>query len=261
MPTSYPTPGFGRRVVPLLALALAGVLALCLKVWPQIPAMPLPAEVAALPRAAILALLLVNPLLLALLGAALGAVLAHRIGLRSLLAGTAPSGGGRVVWWTAAATGLGLALLITALDALWAPHLGAEWQALRQREAQAASLATLLSSVLYGGLTEEVMMRWGLMSLVAWGLWRLGGGRGTPARWVMALAMTVAALAFAAGHLPALASLLAPTPGLVARTLLLNTLAGMVFGWLYWRHHLEAAMLAHATTHLGFFGVALLLTR
>ena len=48
MPTSYPTPRFGRRVVPLLALALAGVLALCLKVWPQIPAMPLPAEVAAL---------------------------------------------------------------------------------------------------------------------------------------------------------------------------------------------------------------------
>ena len=97
--------------------------------------------------------------------------------------------------------------------------------------------------------------------LLAWGLWRLGGGRGTPARWVIALAMTVAALAFATGHLPALASLLAPTPGLVARTLLLNTLAGMVFGWLYWRHHLEEAMLAHATTHLGFFGVALLLTR
>jgi hypothetical protein len=29
-----------------------------------------------------------------------------------------------------------------------------------------------------------------------------------------------------------------------------NTVAGSLFGWLYWRHGLEAAMLAHAGAHL-----------
>jgi hypothetical protein len=34
---------------------------------------------------------------------------------------------------------------------------------------------------------------------------------------------------------------------------LLNALGGVLFGWLFWRRSLEAAMVAHATTHVGFF--------
>ena len=29
-----------------------------------------------------------------------------------------------------------------------------------------------------------------------------------------------------------------------------NTLAGLVFGWLFWRHGLEAAIVAHALAHV-----------
>ena len=32
---------------------------------------------------------------------------------------------------------------------------------------------------------------------------------------------------------------------MVARTVLLNAVAGVVFGWLYWKRGLEMAMLAH----------------
>jgi ABC-type sulfate transport system permease component len=68
----------------------------------------------------------------------------------------------------------------------------------------------------------------------------------------------VAALIFAAGHLPVVVSQLELTLAIAARTLLLNTLAGLLFGWLFWRHNLEAAMVAHASTHLGFAGWRLL---
>jgi hypothetical protein len=37
---------------------------------------------------------------------------------------------------------------------------------------------------------------------------------------------------------------------LVTRALTLNGVAGIAFGYLYWRHGLEAAMLAHMSTHL-----------
>jgi membrane protease YdiL (CAAX protease family) len=65
---------------------------------------------------------------------------------------------------------------------------------------------------------------------------------------------------FAAGHLPAVAAQLDLTPAIVARTLVLNGVAGLLYGWLFWRRHLEAAMVAHACTHLGLAAWRLLTT-
>jgi hypothetical protein len=45
---------------------------------------------------------------------------------------------------------------------------------------------------------------------------------------------------------------------LLARTLLLNGIAGVVFGWLFWKYCLECAMLSHAGVHLVLFSGALL---
>ncbi|MBS0123281.1 CPBP family glutamic-type intramembrane protease [Thetidibacter halocola] len=56
----------------------------------------------------------------------------------------------------------------------------------------------MLIGVLYGGLTEEVMLRWGLMSLLA--VWMLCLMSSARAIWSATL---IAALAFAATHLPA----------------------------------------------------------
>ena len=38
----------------------------------------------------------------------------------------------------------------------------------------------------------------------------------------------------------------------------MNAIVGFAFGWLYFRRSLEAAMLAHATVHLTWSGLALL---
>lgn len=79
-----------------------------------------------------------------------------------------------------------------------------------------------------------------------------GGSPGQPSALVAWLAIAVAAAVFALGHLPALAQSLELSAPVVARTLGLNLLAGLAYGWLFWRRSLETAMLAHATTHVGF---------
>ena len=63
--------------------------------------------------------------------------------------------------------------------------------------------------------------------------------------------MTASALLFAAGHLPVLYVLLPGAPSWVTPLVLAaNAVPGMLFGWLYWRRGLEAAMIAHALAHL-----------
>ncbi len=60
------------------------------------------------------------------------------------------------------------------------------------------------------------------------------------------MAIVLAALAFGVGHLPAaIASGVARGPLQSARIVVLNMLAGIVFGALYWKLGLEHAMVAH----------------
>jgi membrane protease YdiL (CAAX protease family) len=99
----------------------------------------------------------------------------------------------------------------------------------------------------YGGLVEEILCRWGLLSLFAFCLNRLGVARGT-GFWVANLA---AALAFGALHLPAASQLgMRLTPLVVAYLLLGNGVVGVVCGWLFRRRGLESAMLAHGSADL-----------
>ena len=106
--------------------------------------------------------------------------------------------------------------------------------------------------VLYGGVTEEMLLRWGVMSLLLWALWRgVQRGLGTPRSAVAWAAILASALLFGVGHLPAAYSMLGALDGAtVAWVIGFNTLAGSVFGWLYWRYGLEAAILAHALAHV-----------
>jgi hypothetical protein len=109
----------------------------------------------------------------------------------------------------------------------------------------------LVTKVLYGGIVEELLLRWGVMSFLVWAAWRLAGRPERMPAWCVWTGMALAALLFAAGHLPVLHLLLPDPPSwLIALVLGGNALPGMLFGWLYWRHGLEAAMIAHALAHL-----------
>ena len=61
----------------------------------------------------------------------------------------------------------------------------------------------LFARVLYGGITEELLLRWGLMTVLVWLAWAfLQRRRGVPAPGYMWLAIAISALLFGAGHLP-----------------------------------------------------------
>jgi membrane protease YdiL (CAAX protease family) len=240
---SLSTPPFWRRFLPLWLLGAVGVASLLLQPLPA----TLPNELRGRPIGELRALLLLNPLLLMTAFTAAGAAVAHRAGLASRVAGTAARVGGL---GSAFAWGLLVAVLLTVADEALAPLLGAAWEAFLREQQQVPWLPALALGVLYGGITEELMMRWGLMALVAWFLQRLLRGR-RPA-WIFIVAIFVAATVFALGHLPALAQQIEVPAPIAARTVALNLLPGLLFGALFWRRGLEAAMLAHAATHVGF---------
>lgn len=118
-------------------------------------------------------------------------------------------------------------------------------------EGVAPPLWQRLLASLYGGITEEVLLRLGLFSVLAFGLAavlrRVGRPLPEPALWGVNV---VVGLVFAAGHLPALAAVAELTGPAVVRTLVLNLIASLVFGWLYWRRGLTAAMAAHLAADL-----------
>lgn len=241
-------PSFLRRFLPLWALGLIGVLSLAGQELPPALLREAP-QLRELPQPVLRALLLANPLMLVTLGAVLGAAAAPRVGLRSLVAGQRGAAAAPLL---AAGCGLALALLLGMVDVLAAPWLGPGWQALQQQAHRAPVLPALLVGMLYGGIAEEIITRWGLMAAVAWAVARLARTAEPQPPAVVWVSILAAAAAFAAGHLPALAQQAQLSGPLVARTLALNAGAGIVYGWLCWRRSLEAAMISHACTHAGF---------
>ena len=115
--------------------------------------------------------------------------------------------------------------------------------------------------VLYGGVTEEVLVRWGVMTAAVWAGWRFVQRRdGAPRPGVVWTAVVASALLFGAGHLPTAAALTGPlTLPVVVYVVLGNSAFGLVAGWLYWRKGLEAAVLAHVGTHVGVVALAALI--
>lgn len=223
----------------LWLLGLPGVLSLV--------ALPLPIEVGA-PVYWVKALVLVQPTILLSLAVLAGVQLAQRVGLSAPVAEAVVQ---RQSWRQAIAPqllpgligGLASGGALVAIAALAQPWLPPAYLA--------AESPPALVRFLYGGITEEILMRWGLMTLLLWLGWRLGQGRrGMPAKGWVAGAIGLSALLFGLAHLPyAIALGLPLSPLLVGYLLLQNGLFALVAGYLYWRHGLESAMVAHLVVH------------
>ena len=113
------------------------------------------------------------------------------------------------------------------------------------------NIATIIGSIIYGGVIEEVMLRLFLMSLIALILHKIfGKSKEKPALWMLVTANIVAALLFAAGHLPTTYMLMGITPMILIRCFLLNGTFGLLFGWLYRKYGLRYAMVSHAGCHV-----------
>ena len=98
----------------------------------------------------------------------------------------------------------------------------------------------------YGGINEEILLRLFLMTIIAWIIFKIKSTKeGKPTNTGMWLAIILAAVIFGAGHLPAVMSLTTLTPLVIVRTIVLNAVGGIIFGWLYWKKGLESAMISH----------------
>jgi len=98
----------------------------------------------------------------------------------------------------------------------------------------------------YGGLTEEILTRVFLFSLLAWLLNKLlRTGERPPARKVFWAANVLLAILFGLGHLASVVPFMPVTLKIVLGALLLNGVASIAFTSLYLRRGLEAAMVAH----------------
>jgi membrane protease YdiL (CAAX protease family) len=111
------------------------------------------------------------------------------------------------------------------------------------------TLNYFLSSIFYGGVIEEVMIRLFVMSLLAFIFMKISkNDEASDANLILANA--ISALLFAACHLPATAQTLGLDALIIARCFIMNGAYGIIFGRLYRKYGIGYAMLAHAGVHV-----------
>lgn len=114
------------------------------------------------------------------------------------------------------------------------------------------ALLPIPTRLLYGGVTEELLLRWGLMTLLVWAAWRLlNKGQDKPQSGYFIGAIFISAFIFGIGHLPiALMIIPEPTLALILLVIIANSVFGLIAGWLYWKKGLESAIIAHMLCHI-----------
>tara|TARA_R110002049_G_scaffold4601_5_gene32227 strand:- start:318971 stop:319738 length:768 start_codon:yes stop_codon:yes gene_type:complete len=135
--------------------------------------------------------------------------------------------------------GLSLGALLVLIRLVHRPFLPPEMPELGHRGALGGFLVSVGAAV-----GEEVWLRLGVLTIVARVLMYLY--RRTDVDAIVGWSAVVfSAIAFAVIHLPQLAYYEAATPVGIAATVAGNTLVGLLYGWLYWRRSLIAAMVGH----------------
>jgi hypothetical protein len=200
---------------------------------------------------------LIQPTFILAIAVLAGVVLAPRVGLAAPSAQAASTGGNlysalkpQILPGVVGGVTGGLAVVFIGLA--WKPFLPSPVTELISDFTKSVPLPTRL---LYGGVTEELLLRWGLMTFLAWAGWRLfEKGRGAVKAKYFVLAILLSSFVFAVGHLP-IAFLLFPEPSvaLITFVLVANSAFGLIAGFLYWKKGLESAVIAHILAHVVMF--------
>jgi Type II CAAX prenyl endopeptidase Rce1-like len=231
-----------------ISLALLGAIAVSSLLFAPLETL-LPPEVrTSIPRVAFI----IQPLALVLGGVALGCWATPKLSLdapiiRGMLERTGVASSIRNALVPAIIGGLAVSGVLMAYGMLTASTFS---NAADPMTAKLASFEVpLVTKLLYGGIGEELLARWGLMSVFALIALKLGLLR-AQSLWV---GNGIAALLFGLGHLPFL-YMLTPSPPiwLVATVIVGNIIPGLIFGTLFARKGIETAMIAHALGHLFF---------
>jgi hypothetical protein len=112
---------------------------------------------------------------------------------------------------------------------------------------QARQQLGLLARVTSGGITEEIIFRWGLLSLSMWTVLWLTSSHAV-AFWI---SIVITGIIFGLAHLPGnFAKGCAPSPLLVTSTIIGNLWVSIVCGYLFWQYGIIAAIVVHMLFHV-----------
>ncbi|MCZ8014466.1 MAG: CPBP family glutamic-type intramembrane protease [Limnobacter sp.] len=187
-------------------------------------------------------------IVLVVLASGIGALLSAKVGLRAPVLSALASGGD-----VRAAIGLQL------LPGVIGGFLGAaviigfyEFAPSELAVLQERGSIPFAARILYGGVTEEVLIRWGLMTILVWAGWRtLQRARAVPSDAIVWLGIGISALVFGVSHVPSVVAGMGGVSGMVVAYITFgNAIFGIVAGYLFWRYGLEAAITAHVLAHV-----------
>ncbi|HEV7643749.1 MAG TPA: CPBP family glutamic-type intramembrane protease [Pyrinomonadaceae bacterium] len=237
--------------------------------------LPLPAEVEVPFFTPVMkALSMIQPTIIMSLAVLIGVVLAGKVGLHApaaeAIAGMNKNG---EKFWPAlkpqivpGVLGGIFAGIAIVLLSLWArSFFSAETTT---RISELGKLLPLATRFLYGGILEEILLRWGVMTLLVWLIWGAAwrvfqkGQEKTNAKPKAVYfigAIFISAFIFGIGHLPiALMIVPEPTVAFVLFVIIANSVFGIIAGFLYWKKGLESAIIAHILTHVTMFSASYL---
>lgn len=191
---------------------------------------------------------LVNPAVLTLLAVIIGSLLLEKSGLRlpfleSLVRGKAE--------WSLLPQQLKWGIPLGLLTGTFMFFFAAWFE--RMLPDEFAMLASdfkpsICMKLLYGGITEEIMLRFGLMTATVC-LFRLIFKNHNPTVYWISILLT--AFLFGAGHLGVVFRTFdIPSTGMISYVVLGNSIGGIVLGWLYWKKGLESSIFGHISMHL-----------
>lgn len=137
--------------------------------------------------------------------------------------------------------GIVAALFIVGLDNLFKPKMPPV-----KEDSQIPGPIYGFFASFYGGIAEEVLLRLFILTLFLF-LFQTIGWKSPYSFWS---ANILTAILFGVGHLPAAKNLFGLNFIVILRTIILNAIAGILFGYLYWQYSLEIAMVSHFSADL-----------
>lgn len=230
----------------LFILGLLGVLSLLLV---DLPMDALPKQVLdRISPQALKLLILINPMILLLIAIFIGIFTFNKVGLKLPILGKIVGITDQTYYWKeiliyGIALGTLSGILIVIVGYFYKIAYPAEFTLLNKDVH-----LHIVTRLLYGGVTEEILTRFGLMSLFVYLFSLIFRSNQNTKFW---LGILLSSLLFASGHLPLVFKIVS-NPGIATIVYILigNSIAGLIFGWLYWKKGLESSMIGHMVAHL-----------
>ncbi len=187
---------------------------------------------------------LINPTILLLISSILGGFLYKKVGLKSLILSYFFEKNKdlniKKVFMDSFLFSLCIVVIISLIYLFIEDH--SSFQKLKDTKLE----TNFLVKILYGGITEEIMVRWGLMSCIVYlSLFVVKN------KYAYYIGIFLSSIFFGMGHLPIVFQLLGDDMDIfiLLYIVFMNFIPGLVFGYLFWKRNIETSIVTHILFH------------